>query len=203
MDDVIDRVMTTFAMMRSVDHAQLEASRIKLTDYIGKLTSEGQHDEQRLAVQGLAYMRELHEAAGRGQPALISPRTQPPMSRVSRAAILWPGRDGHFCFLCVPPPASSAMRLLGTPAGQPGRLICLAIALRNWLETAGESSKTRFRASMAQARAATGWAGGTRAPYLGGYPAPETGVKGCGPGPPISRQRPCSAPQRRLRRSSS
>lgn len=62
MNEVIDRVMTTFAMMRSVDHAQLEASRIKLTDYIDKLASEGQHDAQRLAVQGLAYMRELHEA---------------------------------------------------------------------------------------------------------------------------------------------
>ena len=62
MNEVIDRVMTTFAMMRSVDQAQLEASRIKLTDYIDKLASEGQHDAQRLAVQGLAYMRELHEA---------------------------------------------------------------------------------------------------------------------------------------------
>ncbi|GAA3855963.1 hypothetical protein AFIC_002183 [[Pseudomonas] carboxydohydrogena] len=64
MDDVIDRVMTTFAMMRSVDQAELEASRIKLTDYLDKLTAEGQHDGQRLAVQGLAYMRELHEASG-------------------------------------------------------------------------------------------------------------------------------------------
>lgn len=64
MNDVIDRVMTTFAMMRSVDDAELEASRIKLTSYIDELTSAGQHDEQRLAVQGLAYMRELHDLSG-------------------------------------------------------------------------------------------------------------------------------------------
>jgi len=69
MDDVIDRVMTTFAMMRNVDGAQFQASRIKLVTYIDKLTSAGQHDEQRLAVQGLAYMRELHETpAGANQP---------------------------------------------------------------------------------------------------------------------------------------
>lgn len=64
MDHVIDRVMTTFAMMRNVDHARLEASRIKLTHYIDELASAGQQDEQRLAVQGLAYMRELHESSG-------------------------------------------------------------------------------------------------------------------------------------------
>lgn len=63
MDDVIDRVMTTFAMMRNVDNADLEASRIKLASYIDGLASEGQHDQQRLAVKGLAYMRELHEGS--------------------------------------------------------------------------------------------------------------------------------------------
>jgi len=64
MDDVIDRVMMTFAMMRNVNDAQFEASRIKLANYIDELASAGQHDKQRLAVQGLAYMRELHEASG-------------------------------------------------------------------------------------------------------------------------------------------
>jgi hypothetical protein len=64
MDDVIDRVMMTFAMMRNVNDAQFEASRIKLANYIDELTSAGQHDKQRLAVQGLAYMRELHETSG-------------------------------------------------------------------------------------------------------------------------------------------
>ena len=63
MDDVIDRVMTTFAMMRNVNDTQFEASRIKLVNYIDELASAGQHDKQRLAVQGLAYMRELHEAS--------------------------------------------------------------------------------------------------------------------------------------------
>lgn len=61
MDDVIDRVMSTFAMMRNVDGASLEESRTKLRSYIDTLTSAGQNDSQRLAVYGLAYLRELHD----------------------------------------------------------------------------------------------------------------------------------------------
>jgi len=61
MDDVIDRVLSTFAMMRNVDTGQLAESRPKLESYIDTLTSAGQRDEQRLAVYGLAYMRELHD----------------------------------------------------------------------------------------------------------------------------------------------
>jgi hypothetical protein len=66
MDDVIERVLTTFGMMRSVDQGQLAEARPKLESYIGTLTSAGQHDEQRLAVYGLAYMRELHDGPADG-----------------------------------------------------------------------------------------------------------------------------------------
>lgn len=65
MDDVIDRVMHTFAMMRSVSEATLDEAKPKLQNYLGTLTSAGQTDEQRLAVYGLAYLRELHD----GRPA--------------------------------------------------------------------------------------------------------------------------------------
>lgn len=66
MDAVIDRVLSTFAMMRNVDAGQLEDSRPKLENYIDSLASAGQHDEQRLAVYGLAYMRELHDGPANG-----------------------------------------------------------------------------------------------------------------------------------------
>ncbi|HEY0235113.1 MAG TPA: hypothetical protein VGC86_08690 [Afipia sp.] len=65
MDDVIDRVMNTFAMMRNVSGATLDEAKPKLQSYLDTLTSAGQKDEQRLAVYGLAYMRELHD----GRPA--------------------------------------------------------------------------------------------------------------------------------------
>jgi len=61
MDAVIDRVLSTFAMMRNVDTGQLQDARPKLESYIDTLASAGQQDEQRLAVYGLAYMRELHD----------------------------------------------------------------------------------------------------------------------------------------------
>jgi hypothetical protein len=59
-------VLSTFAMMRNVNAEQLEDSRPKLESYIESLTSAGQRDEQRLAVYGLAYMRELHDGPAHG-----------------------------------------------------------------------------------------------------------------------------------------
>lgn len=66
MDDVIDRVLNTFAMMRSVDGDTLNEARPKLQTYIDTLTSAGQNDSQRLAVYGLAYLRELHDGPTQG-----------------------------------------------------------------------------------------------------------------------------------------
>ncbi len=66
MDDVIDRVLNTFAMMRNVNGETLEQAKPKLQSYLDTLTSAGQKDEQRLAVYGLAYMRELHDGPSNG-----------------------------------------------------------------------------------------------------------------------------------------
>lgn len=66
MDDVIDRVVTTFAMMRSIDRECFDDSKLKLRTYIETLTSAGQTDSQRLAVYGLAYLRELHDGPSQG-----------------------------------------------------------------------------------------------------------------------------------------
>lgn len=61
MNEVVDRIMNTFGMMRSLNEQSLEESRAHLNDYIGKLHSAGETDSQRLAVCGLAYLRKLHD----------------------------------------------------------------------------------------------------------------------------------------------
>lgn len=66
MDEVIERVITTFAMMRSIDRESFEASKLKLRAYMETLTSAGQTDSQKLAVCGLTYLRELYDGAPQG-----------------------------------------------------------------------------------------------------------------------------------------
>jgi hypothetical protein len=61
MKDVVDRILDTYQLMRPLDPDQVSDSRLKITRYIESLTSAGQSDAQRLAVYGLAYLKELHE----------------------------------------------------------------------------------------------------------------------------------------------
>jgi hypothetical protein len=61
MKDVVDRILDTYQLMRPLDPDQVSDSRLKITRYIESLTSAGQNDAQRLAVYGLAYLKELHE----------------------------------------------------------------------------------------------------------------------------------------------
>ena len=60
-NDVVDRILDTYQLMRPLDPDQVSDSRLKITRYIESLTSAGQSDAQRLAVYGLAYLKELHE----------------------------------------------------------------------------------------------------------------------------------------------
>jgi hypothetical protein len=60
-EEVINRVMDTFGMIRSVSYEGLEQSRESLTNYIEMLSSAGETDSHRLAICGLAYLRELHD----------------------------------------------------------------------------------------------------------------------------------------------
>jgi hypothetical protein len=53
--------MNTYQLMRPLDPDQVSDSRQKITRYIESLTSAGQIDANRLAVYGLAYLKELHE----------------------------------------------------------------------------------------------------------------------------------------------
>jgi hypothetical protein len=61
MNDVVDRVLNTYQLMRPLDPDRVSYSRRKITRYIDSLASAGQNDAQKLAVYGLAYLKELHE----------------------------------------------------------------------------------------------------------------------------------------------
>jgi hypothetical protein len=60
-EEVVNRVMDTFRTVRSINCEGLEQSRASLTKYIEMLFSAGETDAHRLAICGLAYLRELHD----------------------------------------------------------------------------------------------------------------------------------------------
>lgn len=63
MNDVIDRVMHTFGMMRNLSEDALNESRESLGSYFKTLSSAGEMDPQRLAVCGLVYLRNRHDGS--------------------------------------------------------------------------------------------------------------------------------------------
>jgi len=66
LDDVIDRIIHTYGMMRSQSEQALADARESVVGYIATLTSAGETDPQRLAVCGLAYLRERQDGAAPG-----------------------------------------------------------------------------------------------------------------------------------------
>jgi hypothetical protein len=60
-DEVIDRVLSTYALTRELDAARVAQSRERIIRYIDTLACAGQNDAQELAVYALAYLKELHE----------------------------------------------------------------------------------------------------------------------------------------------
>lgn len=63
MDEVIDRVIHTFGMMRNLSEDALNDARESLRSYIETLSSAGETDPPRLAVCGLAYLRNRQDGA--------------------------------------------------------------------------------------------------------------------------------------------
>lgn len=61
LNEVIDRVIHTFGMMRNLSEDALQDARDSVRDYIETLSSAGETDPQRLAVFGLAFLRDRHE----------------------------------------------------------------------------------------------------------------------------------------------
>ena len=90
MNDVIDRILSTYQLMRPLDPDRVSDSRQRITRYIESLASAGQSDPQQLAVYGLAYLKELHGEArpsvyrllGCASPWIMTAST-PPRGRIS------------------------------------------------------------------------------------------------------------------------
>jgi len=61
MNDLVDRILSIYQLMRPLDPDRVSDSRQRITRYIESLASAGQSDAQQLAVYGLAYLKELHE----------------------------------------------------------------------------------------------------------------------------------------------
>jgi hypothetical protein len=61
MNDLVDRILSTYQLMRPLDPDRVSDSRQRITRYIESLASAGQSDAQQLAVYGLAYLKELHD----------------------------------------------------------------------------------------------------------------------------------------------
>ena len=59
MEAAIDRIMQTYALLVNRSAASSEEARVKVTAYLAKLSEAGENDPHRLAVCGLAYLREL------------------------------------------------------------------------------------------------------------------------------------------------
>jgi hypothetical protein len=76
MNDLVDRILNTYQLMRPSDADRVSDSRQKVTRYIESLASAGQSDAQRLVEYGLAYLKELHETLG--LPAASCERWHPP-----------------------------------------------------------------------------------------------------------------------------
>jgi hypothetical protein len=63
MEAAIDRIMQTYALLMNSSAAATENARTKVTDYVSMLFEAGEKDPNRLAVCGLAYLRELDGSA--------------------------------------------------------------------------------------------------------------------------------------------
>jgi hypothetical protein len=61
MNDLVNRILSTYQLMRPLDPDRVSDSRQRITRYIESLVSAGQSDAQQLAVYGLAYLKELHD----------------------------------------------------------------------------------------------------------------------------------------------
>ena len=61
MNHIVDSVLKTYQLMGKLDADRLAESRRKITEYFEILASAGQRDARKLAVYGLAYLKQLHE----------------------------------------------------------------------------------------------------------------------------------------------
>jgi hypothetical protein len=61
MIDVVERILSTYQLMRPLDAERAADSRQKISRYIETLASAGQRDAEQLTIYGLAYLKELND----------------------------------------------------------------------------------------------------------------------------------------------
>jgi hypothetical protein len=59
MQAAIDRIMQTYGLLVNQSAASSAEARVKVTEYVKTLFDAGEKDENRLAVCGLTYLRQL------------------------------------------------------------------------------------------------------------------------------------------------
>ena len=59
MQAAIDRIMQTYGLLVNQTAASSDEARVKVTEYVKTLFEAGEKDENRLAVCGLTYLRQL------------------------------------------------------------------------------------------------------------------------------------------------
>ena len=61
MKDVVDRILNDYQLARPLDAERVADSKRKISGYLESLASAGHRDTKRLAIYGLAYLKEMHE----------------------------------------------------------------------------------------------------------------------------------------------
>ena len=61
MNDAVERVMASYENLPALEHLEREEIRVKVSQYLAKLSSAGYSGTEELAFDGLAYLRILHE----------------------------------------------------------------------------------------------------------------------------------------------
>ncbi|MEA2911115.1 MAG: hypothetical protein QOJ15_3196 [Bradyrhizobium sp.] len=61
MDELVDRVLRKYALIRTLDDTRAAEAKVKISRYIQTLAAAGQKDRHKLTVYGLAYLKEWHE----------------------------------------------------------------------------------------------------------------------------------------------
>jgi hypothetical protein len=61
MDDAVDRVMASYETLPALDRLGREETRVRVSQYLAKLSTAGHRDAEELTFYGLTYLRVLHE----------------------------------------------------------------------------------------------------------------------------------------------
>lgn len=61
MDQTVDRVMASYENLPALERLGREEIRVKVGQYLAKLSSAGHRDAEELTYYGLVYLRVLHE----------------------------------------------------------------------------------------------------------------------------------------------